>query len=293
MIRDGLMLLVGVLLGVGLTLGALMVKRMGIFDVQPDRVVAYREVDGATLSLHMFKAHEPAEDTASPVLLLFHGGAWQTGGPRAFYPQCQYFAERGVTCISAEYRIRQRHGSEPADAVQDARAALAYVTDNAAQLGIDRQRIVAGGGSAGGHLAAALGTGIPLPFERDVPSVRPAALVLFNPMLDLAPGMPDHHLVGADWRQISPRQHVDSAIPPTLVLVGDRDREVSLTTVEAFSDAIKVQGGRCDLAIYAGAEHGFFNAGAENGRYFHATNERVYQFFMEIGLVPSDKLQDN
>lgn len=279
------MVLAGVLLGVGLTLAALMVKRMGWFDARPDLVATYREINGETLSLHVFKADSQAPDDASPALMLFHGGAWQTGSPKAFYPQCLAFAKRGVTCISAAYRLRQQHGSEPADAVQDARAALAYVIDHAEQLGIDPGRIAVGGGSAGGHLAAALGTGIPLPNESGVPSPRPAALVLFNPMLDLSPGMPDHHLVGESWRDISPLHHVDSAVPPVLVLVGDRDREVSLQTVEAFRDAIRREGGRCDLAVYEGAEHGFFNAGVAGGRYFHATIDRTHQFLSDTGLV--------
>ena len=287
MTRDLLVFAVGLAVGVLLTFAALVVKRMDPFGPHPDRSLVYRTVDGHALHLFVFDPRAQREDRPAPALLLFHGGAWQHGHPRQFFPQCQELARAGVTCISAEYRVSSRHGTDPRAAVQDARAAFAYLRRHAAQMGVDPERIAVGGGSAGGHLAATLGIPVPLPPESgvDEPTSRPAALLLFNPMVDLAPCRPDHHLVVDFWQELSPMQQIDDGVPPTLVMLGSDDPELPVASARAFCAAIEAKGGRCDLAVYEGARHGFFNVGVEGGRYFRATTERVLGFLRDLDLA--------
>jgi dienelactone hydrolase len=76
--------------------------------------------------------------------------------------------------------------------------------------------------------------------------------------------------------------HVDHAVPPTLVLSGTADPEVPVATVQAFCEAVRAKGGRCDLALYEGAAHGFFNPGAADRHFFKATNERVESFLASL-----------
>ena len=267
--------------------GYLAYQKSGRAVDRPDRVITYREVDGHALKLHIFEPDGKDSDAAVPALLLFHGGAWQYGHPRQFYPQCQHFSQRGLTCISAQYRIESDHGTDPRAAIQDARAALAYLHRHAQTLGIDAQRIAVGGGSAGGHLAASLGVTLPLPGETadTAPAIRPAALVLYNPMLDLAPCRPDHHLVAAYWQDISPMHHIDAKVPPTLILLGTADPEVPVPTARAYCKAMQGLGATCELELYQGARHGFFNQRVEEGRYFRATNERVMRFLKGLGYA--------
>ena len=268
--------------------GYLAYQKSGLVLGRPDRVVSYREVDGHTLKLHIFEPDGKHSDAAVPALLLFHGGAWQYGDPRQFHPQCQHFSQRGLTCISAQYRIESDHGTDPRAAIQDARAALAYLHRHAQSLGIDAQRIAVGGGSAGGHLAASLGVSLPLPGETAdaTPAIRPGALILYNPMLDLAPCRPDHHLVAAYWQDVSPMHHIDAEVPPTLILLGTDDPEVPVPTARAFCGAMQALGATCELELYEGARHGFFNQRVEEGRYFTATNERVMRFLGDLGYAP-------
>ena len=86
--------------------------------------------------------------------MFFFGGAWTQWRPGQFEPQASYLAGRGMVAIRADYRVKNRHRATPADGVEDAKSAIRWVRQNASMLGVDPDRIVAAGGSAGGHLAA-------------------------------------------------------------------------------------------------------------------------------------------
>ncbi|MEM9255111.1 MAG: alpha/beta hydrolase [Pseudomonadota bacterium] len=247
------------------------VKKFHPFDERPDARIPYATVDGRSMDLHHFKAH--GAGGPAPALLLFHGGRWLFGGPESLYPQCQYFARLGYQCFSARYRLGSRNQPDVRGAVADARAAMDYLQTHATELHLDPQRLFVGGSSSGGHLAAALGTGLP-----GGDGARPAALVLYNPMLDLSPGTPDGHLVADYWQEVSPHHHIDASLPPSLVLVGDEDPEVPLTTVDAFCSAAHAAGARCETAVYPGASHGFFHYGRGRNPLFEQTGERIGDF---------------
>ena len=99
--------------------------------------------------------------------------------------------------MTADYRVASRHAAKVVDCIKDAKSAVRWIRTNAARLGIDPNRIVAGGGSAGAHIAAAAANirDFDEPGEDRSTSSVPNALVLFNP-----PGG-----AGAVWRQIAPR----------------------------------------------------------------------------------------
>src|SRR4029078_4184871 len=89
-----------------------------------------------------------------PTIVFFFGGGWKEGTPTQFKPQAEYFAKRGLVCGRVDYRVRGKDGVTPDKCVEDALSAMRCVRGHAAQLGADPDRIVAAGGSAGGHLAA-------------------------------------------------------------------------------------------------------------------------------------------
>src|SRR5207244_268255 len=110
---------------------------------------------------------------------------WTNGSVKQFEPQAEYLATRGMVAIRADYRIKSKHEVTPVECVEDAHAAMRWVRKNAGMLGIDPNRIVASGGSAGGHLAAC--TADPDPRRGSTHyavSSRPNALLLFNPVLN-------------------------------------------------------------------------------------------------------------
>ena len=293
MTREHLMFVAGMLVVLVPVLAYVALKKTGLLNpARPDSAVVYKAVDGRRLELKIFKAKRRKNGEATPAMLFYHGGAWQYGNPAQFYRQCKVLSALGLTCISAQYRIESQHGTDPRAAVNDARDAFRYLVENAQALGVDARRIVVGGGSAGGHLAAAVGVPLPLPRDGDVLAPfdqRPAAMILYNPMLDLSPCKPDHHLVTDYWHEVSPMHHVDDRTPPALSLSGTEDPEVPVPTAQAFCAAMQAKGGRCELELYEGARHGFFNPSVEQGKYFDATNARVIEFLQGLGIVDGDE----
>ena len=90
-----------------------------------------------------------------PGIVFFFGGGWISGTPEQFFPHCRYLSERGMVAASAEYRIRDSHGTDPAACVRDGKSALTWLFAHAEEFGIDADQLLAGGGSAGGQVAAA------------------------------------------------------------------------------------------------------------------------------------------
>ena len=112
-----------------------------------------------------------------PAVVFIHGGGWDQGDPDQWFPQCRYFALRGAVGASVQYRLAT--GTNSIDAcVADCQAAIAYLRCHAAELGVDPKRIAVVGESAGGHLAAALGT---VTVEAGLIESVPDALILLNP----------------------------------------------------------------------------------------------------------------
>jgi len=151
---------------------------------KPDKEVVYKQVGDAALKLHVFLPEEHSTTDRRPAIVFFFGGGWMGGTPTQFYPHCEYLASRGMVAMSAAYRVKAEHGTEPRECVKDGKSAVRWIRVHAAELGIDPDRIAAGGGSAGGHVAASTGTNTA--FEEDgedrTVSYRPDALVLFNPV---------------------------------------------------------------------------------------------------------------
>ena len=125
--------------------------------VKPSRKITYKKVGDMELQLHVF---DPAAKAKKPMgaIVFFFGGGWSGGSPSQFYHQSKYLAQHGVLAISAEYRTKSNGGVVPAECVKDGKAAIRYVRKHAKELGVDPNRIASGGGSAGGHVAAAVDT---------------------------------------------------------------------------------------------------------------------------------------
>lgn len=255
----------------------------------PDMDLVYKTVPGDALRLQVFRARGARPSPDAPLLLLLHGGGWVVGNIGQFHPQCRVFAAQGLDCATASYRVRGRHGSSPGDALNDVRDAVRYLRRQHQALGLPMPRLVVGGGSAGGHLAAALASALPWPDPGADPQAptRPDAVLLYNPMLDLSPGMPDHGPVAAHWHALSPQHHLSASTSPTLVMSGDQDPEVAVATVQRHVQGLQALGVRARAVIYPGAGHGFFNPRGWQASWFGQTNTEVWRFLAELGWVPA------
>lgn len=241
----------------------------------------YRRTVETNLTMHLhFPAGWQATDRR-PAIVFFFGGGWRGGTVEQFRFQAEHFARRGLVTARADYRVRSRHGVAPDKCVEDARAAVRWLRESATRLGVDPDRVVAGGGSAGGHLAACTALG-------DDSLKPPAALLLYNPVLDLrdvarsgssalldglAPGQVD---------ALSPVRFLDAKLPPTLLFYGTDDR------LMAQGEVFCQRGGELGLQIplwqVPGKGHGFFN----RSPWLEATTRQADAFLVEHGFLTGD-----
>jgi acetyl esterase/lipase len=253
---------------------------------QEPQLIVYKATAGRPLFLHVFAPNPVDFPGQRPGIIFFHGGGWVEGRAASFYDQARHLADKGMVAISADYRIGQIDGTDPRTALSDAISAMRYLRVHAAALGIDPARIAAGGGSAGGQLAAALATSQGFEDPADDPAVpyRPAALVLFNPVVDNGPDGYGHDRVAAYWQSFSPLNNVQPGHPPTLIMLGTRDALIPVATGEAYCDRVRKAGATCRLELYQDQPHAFFNR-ARSQVYFGKTLAAMDAFLSGLGYL--------
>ena len=244
--------------------------RLARSPVGPD--VEVRDHIEAGVRLRLYRPRARASGAA---LLWLHGGGFVLGRPRADDARCGVWSrELGLTVVSVDYRLAPEHPF-PA-ALDDAHAAWTWMQAAGEWLGVDRGRVVIGGGSAGGGLAACLAQRL-----RDEGGMQPAAQLLVYPMLDdrtaarrdldgaghlvwhnrsnragwsaylgRAPGPPEPPAYAAAARRVDLRD-----LPPAWIGVGDLD----LFLAEGRTYAKRLEGSGVAVALHevAGAPHGF------------------------------------
>lgn len=251
----------------------------------PDTIIEYKKVGDVTLNLHIFNPPNHKATDSTPAIVFFFGGGWVGGSASHFYPQSEYLASRGMVAICAEYRTRKGHGTTPQECVKDGKSAIRYVRTHAKELGINPDMLAAGGGSAGGHVAAATGNvdGFNEEGEDTSVSARPNALVLFNPVYDNSEKGYGFDRVKDYWEAFSPMHNLDKDTPPTTVFLGTQDKLIPVATAKEYKKRMDALGIRSDLHLYENLPHGFFN----KTKY----NETVYQadrFLTELGYLKGE-----
>jgi acetyl esterase len=259
-------------------------------------VHTYKKVGDVELKLYVFAPEGHQASQQRPAIVFFFGGGWKNGSPGQFHQQCRYLASRGLVAITADYRVASRNDTKAVDCVRDAKSAIRWVRGHAAELGVHPDKIIASGGSAGGHLAACTGTlkEFEEPIEDRGVSSRPNAMVLFNPAAGLVKGDAaakanadsSSERYGVEPKRISPADHVDADTPPTLILIGTEDS--LLAGNKRFAAAMKQAGQRCELDLYEGASHGFFNYGRDGNAAFLKTLASTDRFLKSLGYLQGE-----
>ena len=258
-------------------------------SVVEDKLV-YKSVGDVDLSLYSFRPADTDPEELLAGIVFFHGGGWTGGDPQQFFQQSRYLAERGMLAVSAQYRLIESHGTTPFECVADGKSAVRWLREHAEELGLDPERLAAGGGSAGGHVAAsaAILPGFDEEGENTGVSSRPSALVLFNPVLDttLSGRQNGARMLDKRARDLSPMHHVGEGIPPCLILHGRDDEAVPYENAERFCRRMQEAGNRCELVGYEGEGHGFFNAGRDDGTgLFLQTIREADAFLRSLGYL--------
>jgi pectinesterase len=232
-----------------------------------------------------------------PGVVYIHGGGWSGGNRNAFRRQAAYMAARGFVGACIEYRL-SGEAIWPA-AMNDSKAAVRWLRAHAAEYSVDPGRIGAAGGSAGGHLAAMLGTTAGLEALEGGggnPGVSSAvqAVAAFNPAVDLVsfgkaqPGNAASSVakfLGATyaekpeiWELATPLHHAGKRSAPTLFLHGDKDTLVPYQQSLDMHRKLKAAGVETELYTGEGGAHGFFN----RPPYFEPTLKKMEEFFTRV-----------
>ncbi len=265
------------------------------FQPVPDKIIPYKKTDKGPLDLHLFFPENHEMSGKTPAAIFFFGGGWVRGHPSQFFYQCDYLSSRGMVAISANYRTRKSHGTTPFDAVEDAKSAVRWLRRHAAELGVDPDKIVAGGGSAGGHLAATTGVieGFDHPDEDRTISSIPNAMILFNPVLDTTKNGYGFEKVSPRTTDVSPNHHIRPGAPPTLLLHGTNDKTVPYDNALTFVREMKKAGNKVVLFSVEGAGHGFFNPPiirkTADRKHFPMTMYQVDLFLQELGYLSGEE----
>ncbi len=230
-------------------------------DAKPDQCILYKSTAEGELWMDQFDPPDASADEPLPSVVFFFGGGWLSGTRRQFHPQSRHLADKGLRVFCADYRVQSIHATDPRASVRDACSAIRYVRAHADSLGVDGQRLAAGGGSAGGHIAAVTGNtqGMEEEGEDLLISSRPNLLLLFNPVLDNGPGGYGFDRVEAYWQSFSPLHNLKADSPPTLIQVGDSDKLVPVSMCEQYQQSLQNLGVTCTLHVYPDQPHGFFN----------------------------------
>jgi acetyl esterase len=229
--------------------------------------------DGAAIPVRLFW---PPIGLVRPCLLYFHGGGWVSGGVESHDGLCRALADEGqCLVVSVGYRLAPEHPFPTA--IEDGRAALAWLRAQASRLGIEPKKIGVGGDSAGANLAAvvcrmAVTDGSP-----------PKAQLLLCPVLDAVGRTPsrttfgqgffleertmaryfEHYRIAGlapDDPRVSPLRSADfMGLPPTRIHAAEYDPlcDEAALYAEALADA----GVDVRLNVHAGMIHHFYGLG--------------------------------
>jgi len=254
--------------------------------------LVYKVIANDTLILQLYFPDEFDDNKKYPTIVFFYGGGWNGGSLDQFRDQAGYFASRGMVTVLADYRVKSRHGTTPYESVKDAKSAIRFLKKNSSGLSIDTNKMVVSGGSAGGHLAAAVAllSGVNESTDNMKINTKISALILYNAVVDNGPGSGgfEHKRMGKNYLNISPIHHIEKGAPPTLFLLGDQDHLIPVSVADEYKTKMDSVGSRCDVVIYKGQRHGFFNPTEKSNEYYLKTTREADKFLVSLGYLKGE-----
>ena len=229
-------------------------------DTPAGKAYTYKESAGKSRQMEIYfpPNHDPSKAKV-PGVILFHGGGWGSGTLATFRAACAHFASRGLVCATAEYQMLGTAAAKKLPAgetrkrvcVTDAKSAIRWFKQHATELGIDPNRIITGGGSAGGHISAlaTLNPGLDDPSDPGDINTSVVAYLWFNPAFALDDDKD---------AEIDVLRYVKPGLAPAIVFFGDQDRwkkgwDIAHAKWKAHGNPV------IDLQIAPGQPHGFYN----------------------------------
>lgn len=266
----------------------LMISLFACSSVYSQEQTLYKQIDTTNLIMEIY--HPAVIDTSKnyPAIIFYFGGGWNGGSIKQFEPHAKYFSQRDMICFLVDYRVKSRQQTTPFESLKDAKSAIRYIREHAVKFHIDTSKVVASGGSAGGHLAAATALIDDYNENTDNLSVscKPNALLLFNPVIDNGPGGYGFDRIGNEYKNFSPLHNIKKGAPPTIFFLGTNDILIPAETAEYYKIVMEKVKSRCELRLYEGEGHGFFNY--KNFEYYKKTVYEADKFLQSLGYIEND-----
>jgi acetyl esterase/lipase len=264
-------------------------------DIQPagnKAATVYKTTPQGDLKINLYFPTGWKAADRRPAIIFFFGGSCATGSPAQFTATAEYFASRGLVAGSAEYRIESVHHTPPQRCAEDGKSAIRWLRMNARHLGIDARRLIAGGGSSGGSIAAfaAYNTTFEPDDEDASISSKPDALVLINPAFGFSD---DRSRLTPEQRQAA-EGPLGAFIASWKVIRGGPPAILFFETEDQFQDKARdfarqliAAGIRAEFYMAAGQQHAFFNRFPDSP--WHALVLRQIDLFLaSLGYLKGD-----
>jgi len=246
---------------------------------------AYCTVGDTQLIAHCFSPDNHQAGDARPAVIFFHGGMWDVSMTTQFAPHAMHFASRGMVAIIVEYRVSSATNATPESAIEDAEAAMLWLKNNHAELGLDPNRITAAGAASGAHMALVLAMQI----ETEAPetySPRPLGVIALSAITDTTKkgiGM-DRFGEVKNAIQLSPSKLVRKGLCPMLLVHGKADTIVPHQNIAKFAKAMNRKKNKCELIEYEGMNHSFFNFNV-SPKHFELTLNAMDAFLVNLDCI--------
>ena len=252
--------------------------------------ILYKQIDTTTLFLELYSPKLIDSSKSYPAMVFFFGGGWSSGDKSQFINHAMYFSQRGIICFLVDYRTKNKNHTTPFESLQDAKTSIRFIRNNATLFRIDTSKIIASGGSSGGQLAAATALIDAYSEKTDDLSISciPNALVLYNPVIDNGPGGYGYEKIGDDYKNFSPLHNIKKGAPPTIIFLGTNDKHIPVETAEYYKKVMEKVDSKCELRLYEGQGHGFFNH--KNLEYFKKTIIETDKFLVSLGYLKDDPI---
>ena len=199
-------------------------------------------------------------------VVFFHGSGWKSGSVLQFADYARLLSSHGMVTALAEYRVKDWYDATPFDGLEDVKSAIRWLRNYADDFMIDKNKIVAAGASAGGHLAlSAAVCNVNLNSNQDLllTAFAPDALVLFSTVVDTSSaGYKDSEglkLFDGKNLKLSPINYIKQGLPPTLILHGTDDKWIPISSINRFATLMQDVGNNIQLVPFSGRGHYFYD----------------------------------
>ena len=238
--------------------------------------------------MDVYYPHKIEANKTYPAMVFFFGGGWNGGNKTQFTKHAEYFSKRGIVCFLVDYRTKNKNKTTPYESLKDAKSSIRFIKKNTTRFHVDSTKIIASGGSAGGHLAAA--TALIQDYYEDTDELSissiPNALVLFNPVIDNGPGGYGYERIRNNYKKFSPLHNIKKGAPPTIIFLGTEDKLIPVITGKYYKNVMNKVQSRCDLKLYEGKGHGFFNY--RNFESYKKTLIEADKFLVSLGYLKNE-----